>query len=713
MKRKLFFIFSVLLTAMTAGAQSNTDELGGMCGDPKVNGGKNVTWLLNLNTNTLTISGTGDMADYQGGYETPWMDYKSDITSVVIESGVTKIGNYAFFDCVSLTSITIPDGVTSIGTGSFSYTSLTSVAIPASVESIGRYAFFYCEYLSKVYVLRGNPITTLGLFAFDNCDDNLVIVTAADGDYSDDEVWKDYEPVNGYTVTCGTDITATGANDGPLVVEGETVTLNYTNTAIVPTGYCPAYSYNDGTGNHAISGTTFTMPASNVTISASTGTADLHSTGIAVRVSYIDERGKAQTTKAIALDNTMNNLAAGWYFVGKDMTYSTNIYTDGTSGNVDIILCDGKTLTAHNLSTNEKVSHSLFIYGQSQGTGTINISTGTLAGHKRLNINGGTIIARYIRCYKGDVTINRGTVKAGLIGPYGYVNLNGGNVIISDNITSNQKDVILAGATVTAGSYTAKNNVLIKNGLAYFDGSNTYSGTLYGAEASGQFATLDALKAALGGKTLAPGVTLDMNANGIMTYASKAALNFSNVSGLKAYIVSAFDGDNGTLTLSGVSAVPAGTGLLLKGTENAVFTVPVVASASAPSQNYLMGVTDGTTSVPVTTATNTNFILANGSHGINWYTLSTAGSIGANKAYLSLPTASLNLSNNAPGFTWVYNDDATGIVEMRNEELEMRNGNEEMRNAAAEWFDMQGRKLSAQPTQKGIYILNGKKVVIK
>ena len=54
----------------------------------------------------------------------------------------------------------------------------------------------------------------------------------------------------------------------------------------------------------------------------------------------------------------------------------------------------------------------------------------------------------------------------------------------------------------------------------------------------------------------------------------------------------------------------------------------------------------------------------------------------------------------------------TGISEMRNEEGEMRNGNDEMSNGSA-WFTLSGTRLSAQPTQKGIYIVNGKKVVVK
>ena len=204
---------------------------------------------------------------------------------------------------------------------------------------------------------------------------------------------------------------------------------------------------------------------------------------------------------------------------------------------------------------------------------------------------------------------------------------------------------------------------------------------------------------------------LTMNSAGIMTYASEEALDFSKVTSktngatLTAYIVSNFDGDNSTLTLATTSTVPAGTGLLLKGTASTQFTIPVATSATAPATNYLVGVTDGTTSVPVTTATNTNFILANGTHGINWYTLSEAGAIGANKAYLSLPTGQLNLSSNAPGFTWVYDDGVTTKIGTTNLT--------HFTNSEGAWYTLDGRKLDKQPTAKGVYIHNGRKTVIK
>lgn len=87
------------------------------------------TWRID--GTTLTISGKGNMGSYDFG-PAPW--YGADITDVVIENGVTHIGNYAFSDCTGLTSMTIPDSVMWIGDYAFrGCTGLTSVTIPVSV----------------------------------------------------------------------------------------------------------------------------------------------------------------------------------------------------------------------------------------------------------------------------------------------------------------------------------------------------------------------------------------------------------------------------------------------------------------------------------------------------------------------------------------------------------------------------------------------------
>ena len=125
--------------------------------------GDNVTWKL-TSEGTLTISGTGDMADFEWD-GTPWYSVSSQVKSVVIKDGVTSIGDCAFGGCISLTSVSIPDGVISIGFAAFESCSLlTGVTIPNSVTGIGDYAFGYCSSLISVTI--PGSVTSIGEAAF-------------------------------------------------------------------------------------------------------------------------------------------------------------------------------------------------------------------------------------------------------------------------------------------------------------------------------------------------------------------------------------------------------------------------------------------------------------------------------------------------------------------------------------------------------------------
>ena len=149
----------------------------GYCGDPSVNDGKNVIW--SLNGGVMTISGTGAMEDYSGNTGQPWKDSRSSITSVVVQTGVTHIGNNSLSSFTNMTSVSLPEGLLTIGNSAFSgdnNTSFTEVTIPASVTSIGQQAFYQCNKLTSVTFSAGSNLTSIGIGAFANCS-NLTTVT--------------------------------------------------------------------------------------------------------------------------------------------------------------------------------------------------------------------------------------------------------------------------------------------------------------------------------------------------------------------------------------------------------------------------------------------------------------------------------------------------------------------------------------------------------
>ena len=170
---------SVLLVALTLLTMLPVTVMGstvasGTCGGE--GNGTNLTWMLD-SEGTLTISGTGTMANYSTYKNTPAPWYAcQNIGKVVINDGVTDIGNFAFSYCEDLTSITIPSSITEIGSGAFFHCSkLTGIDIPASVTFIGELAFVGCDKLAAITVASENQnyLTDNGIL-YDIGKENLI-----------------------------------------------------------------------------------------------------------------------------------------------------------------------------------------------------------------------------------------------------------------------------------------------------------------------------------------------------------------------------------------------------------------------------------------------------------------------------------------------------------------------------------------------------------
>ncbi len=187
--------------------------------------------------------------------------------------------------------------------------------------------------------------------------------------------------------------------------------------------------------------------------------------------------------------------------------------------------------------------------------------------------------------------------------------------------------------------------------------------------------------------------TVNVGSTGFATYCSPNAMDFSGVSGIKAYVASDFDSGTNTLTLTRVTEVPAEEGLYIVGTAGS-YEIPKT-TTDAVYSNLLKGVTTATTISP-TDGDNTNFILANGSHGVGFYTLSAAGELAGGKAYLQLPTASVA---SVKAINVVFNDEETAIKDV-----------EQSPNVQG-IYNLQGQQVNAP--RRGLYIINGKKVIIK
>ena len=170
--------------------------------------GENASWKLE--GGTLTISGTGEMTDYDRDNRiVPWYNIRSAITRVVVEKGITSIGDcafdgcgdltnvtipdsvagigyYAFNSCRGLTNVTIPDSVISIGYGAFYQSGLTRITLPRSITSIEENTFTGCSSLASVEI--PNSVTSIGDSAFGVCSSlaNMILpdsVTSI-GDYA-------------------------------------------------------------------------------------------------------------------------------------------------------------------------------------------------------------------------------------------------------------------------------------------------------------------------------------------------------------------------------------------------------------------------------------------------------------------------------------------------------------------------------------------------
>ena len=123
-------------------------------GEPVVSGkcNDNIKWVLNRESGVLEISGKGEMEDYGDdiGVYQPWEKYIDDISTVIINEGISSIGANAFYMYNNLTKVVLPDSIEKIGYGAFSNSFyLNDINIPNSIREVGVDAFYETEWLEN------------------------------------------------------------------------------------------------------------------------------------------------------------------------------------------------------------------------------------------------------------------------------------------------------------------------------------------------------------------------------------------------------------------------------------------------------------------------------------------------------------------------------------------------------------------------------------
>ena len=282
-----------------------------------------------------------------------------------------------------------------------------------------------------------------------------------------------------------------GAGKGIMVgndvcaVNGDEVALTL---ALSQSGYTTTYTASAGTLNqtddtHA----TLTMPNENVTIGAV----------FLFNASYIDENGIAQTHGANELTSSDEALASGWYVVSEDVAFSNRIVVSGT---VNLILADGKTLTA-SAGVNVPENSSLIIWGQSSGTGKL---TAQPEVSNQAAIGGGNEGGEGVNNSAGTITIYGGKVTAT---SWAGAGIGGGGTYVEGGVFhgSSGGTVNIYGGTVTAqGGMGAA--------IGGSSGCTGFTVNIYGGTIN---ATSGAMAAAIGGGDQSTGGTVNIHGGNI------------------------------------------------------------------------------------------------------------------------------------------------------------------------------------------------------
>lgn len=325
MKKRILSVLLVLclvFTLLPVGATA-AEATSGTCGS-------NLKWKLE--DGTLTVSGTGAMYNYGdgSGRTVPWSSQKDSIEKVVIGSGVTSIGNYAFEECHGINSVTIGKDVKSIGEGAFYtlYGGPESITIPVSVTSIGGEAFFGWNSLKTV-----NYGGTVNQWKAMGADEVSYYLSAAKIKCADGDILPHGN--------CGDNLTWEIDDNGTLIVSGTGEMYDYGYHEARALWSRHADSIKNiviGSGVTSIGKETFVYceNITSVTIPASVTSIGDYAFGRCNKLSTVNYGGNADKWNAISIgDGNTNLTGANINYAGITWTYNNGTLTISGTGDVE------------------------------------------------------------------------------------------------------------------------------------------------------------------------------------------------------------------------------------------------------------------------------------------------------------------------------------------------------------------------------------------
>ena len=619
--------------------------------------GKNVSGVVSIDAGTVSIS-DGAFVDCTG------------LTSISIPASVTSIKWGAFTRCNSLTSISIPANVMTIDNSVFSYSGLMSINIPANVTSIGSNAFYSCGHLATVTFASGSQLTSIGDGAFQSSSLTSISIPASVTSIGMNAFW-DCSDLTSVTISAG--VTSIGSGAFRECTSLQSVTIPASVTSI---------------GEMAFSGCT------------SLASVIIHATSLTTYGNDAFENNK-DGRKIYVPNEAVTDYQNGWQYYASDIEAMAAYGTCGATGNEDKVIWS---------VTGTPSNYTLTISGAGAMADYTDANYQPWAANrlviKTIVINEGvTSIGKYAFSNCEEATSVSIPASVTSIGYYSFnfcPNLSSLNIAANSSLKTIDNNAFYLCSGLESVSIPAS---VTSIGSSAFDCcSNLATVTLNSNPSIGEHA-FDDIKA---GAT----VTMNLTANGPVDGAYWATFynkNYSfeadaNTQVFKAELV----GTKITLHEVANRVVDAGEGVVLKTTGGGNPEMTLTTDGSNDfTGNSLQGVDDPAG----VTADGTTYVLNNGSNGVGFYKLKSGKTLGVGKAYLTYS------GTTAPGFFGldVDNENTTAINEHDcNATLSERELNESHELSGA-WYDLQGRKIAngQKPTAKGLYIVNGKKVMIK